>query len=142
MGHGRGAVLNVCLIKAENNACPWGRSQISQFLTSLVSCNHLMISDFCFFILTKPSDPSENLHDFCIIVSDVSKWQKKKTNSESSTLQYQAIISQYTQLVQIISFSNICCKLILGQTRLLGNSMDFSTIRQGMICSNKFTVCG
>lgn len=48
-------------------------------------------------VLTQPSDPSENLHDFCIIVSDARKRQKEKKSSESSTLQYQAIISQYTQ---------------------------------------------
>lgn len=55
----------------------------------------LGIWESCFFILTKPSDLSENSHhDFCVIVSTS---RKAKSSSESNTLQYQAIISQYTQ---------------------------------------------
>lgn len=78
VGDARRAALNICLIKAQNNVCPRARSQISQFLTSFVSCNHLMIWDSCFFILKKPSDRSENLyHDFCVIVSTARIRQKQ-----------------------------------------------------------------
>lgn len=88
----KSSAQNICLIKAQNRVCPWARLQISQGLTSLVSWG----SGSLVSLYSQNQVIFQKTHTMTFVLLFLHQ-EKAKTSSESNTLQYQAIISQYTQ---------------------------------------------